>query len=258
MYDPVINEYFGGSDFYNFGLWRNETENARDASRVLIKELVGLSPPNPARVLEVGCGKGATTRELRAHWPRAEITGIDVSETQLQTCRHNCPDASFALMDACAMTFPNSSFDLVISVEAAFHFPSRWIFLAHARRVLAPGGCLVMQDVLHRKSERTWRTAGEVNENVLDPAEVLPPENYLSGPEDYQALMHAVGLERCWITDVTEEGPHRFYRHFLSHLSDREAWNGYDPEHVRLLRVGARLFARQVTYCLLIRAAAPG
>lgn len=273
MYDRVIAEYFGRSDFHNLGIWRDETNSARDACLALMRELVALSPPDPRRVLEVGCGKGATTKELRAHWPDAEITGIDVSEAQLATSRTNCPDASFMLMDACEMTFPDSSFDLVISVEAAFQFPSRRVFLEHARRVLAPGGRLVLQDLLHherpgapitlpdlprRGHGEPGRTRRNEGSGVLDPVVMLPAENYLSGPEDYAALLRGVGFERPQVSDVTAEGPRRFYRHFLSHLADREKWGGYDPEHLRMLRVGARLFARNVNYCLLVSADATG
>ena len=257
MYDAVIDEYYGHSDFHNFGLWRPETNSASDACRALVRELVEMSPPHPSRVLEVGCGKGAGTRELRAHWPQAEITAIDISETQIETCRQNCPDASFLLMDACKMTFDESSFDVLISIEAAFHFPSRRVFLENARRVLRPGGRLVLQDVLYLKEDEQRRPLPTSGESVLDPAALLPSENYLSGPEEYETLLHDTGFEQCRIVDATVEGPRRFYRHFLTHLANRQAWDGADPEHIRRLRIGARLFARQLNYCLLVSADTP-
>src|SRR5438034_5931485 len=42
--------------------------------------------------------------------------------------------------DACALPFPDASFDRVLAVECIFHFPSRLRFLKEAARVLKPGG----------------------------------------------------------------------------------------------------------------------
>jgi Methyltransferase domain len=55
--------------------------------------------PQGARVLEVGCGTGAVTREL-ATWPEvAEVTGIDPSPTFLETARRLDPPANVRFME---------------------------------------------------------------------------------------------------------------------------------------------------------------
>jgi hypothetical protein len=136
--------------------------------------------------------------------------------------------------------------------------------------VLKPGGRLVLQDLLHHQQGggapivlpdtlrheniRSGRAKNEVNQRILEPATLLPAENYLANPQEYEELVRAAGFKNCQVIDVTAEGPRRFYPHFLSRLAERNAWDGYDPDHLRMLRVGARLFARNVSYCIMVHA----
>jgi hypothetical protein len=66
--------------------------------------------------------------------------------------------------DAVRLPFRGASFDGLICVEAAFHFPSRSAFFAEALRVLRPGGVLSMSDVT---VERRPRTLGDAAAGLL-------------------------------------------------------------------------------------------
>jgi ubiquinone/menaquinone biosynthesis C-methylase UbiE len=104
--------------------------------------------PEGSRVLEVGCGTGAVTRELAA-WPGvAEVTGIDPSPTFLAAARRLDPPANVRFMegDARALDFQDRSVDAVVFHTTLCHVPGPHLALAEAARVLRPGGWLAVFD----------------------------------------------------------------------------------------------------------------
>jgi SAM-dependent methyltransferase len=49
-----------------------------------IQTLAEWAPANPRRVLEIGCGIGATSWRMARAWPRAEVVGVDISPTSIE------------------------------------------------------------------------------------------------------------------------------------------------------------------------------
>jgi SAM-dependent methyltransferase len=45
------------------------------------------APPNPKRILEIGCGIGATSWRMARAWPKAEIVGADLSPTSIEVAK---------------------------------------------------------------------------------------------------------------------------------------------------------------------------
>jgi ubiquinone/menaquinone biosynthesis C-methylase UbiE len=104
--------------------------------------------PQGARVLEVGCGTGAVTRELAA-WPGvAEVIGVDPSPTFLATARRLDPPANVRFMegDARALDLQDRSFHVVVLHTTLCHVPGPHLALAETARVLRPGGWLAVFD----------------------------------------------------------------------------------------------------------------
>jgi len=149
MYDPLIHEYYGDSGFLNFGYREDESSRTpAEASISLMHKLLDFIPVKTGTILDVACGIGATTEFIAQSFRPENITGIDISDKQLDTCREKLPASRFEKMNAVDLQFDDRSFDNIICVEAAFHFFTREDFLREARRVLKPGGKLVLCDAL--------------------------------------------------------------------------------------------------------------
>lgn len=107
------------------------------------RELRALAAQTGAReVLEVGCGTGRWVIELQPLVRR--ISGLDFSFGMLQQAQTQ--DAGLLLIngDANHLPFADSSFDLVLSVNALQHYTDQRAFIAEARRLLRAGGALAI------------------------------------------------------------------------------------------------------------------
>jgi SAM-dependent methyltransferase len=222
MYWPALLEYFGDSDYVNFGWWDDATPDAAAASQNLVARLADAIPAGSAALLDVACGKGATTRYLERRFPDASMTGINISERQLETCRTNAPRSRFLRMDATALEFAPASFDAVLCVEAAFHFRTRERFLAEAFRVLRPGGVLSLCDLLLTRAAEARRPGRHV-------------ENYLEGPEAYATLARTAGFEVVSIIDANRACFEGAFRHLVRFSHEQFLAGRLTSEGVRTL-----------------------
>ncbi len=86
-----------------------------------ITELVQRVPRGGA-VLDVGCGCGVpVARDLHAAGYR--VTGVDVSQTQIDRARQLVPAAEFICADATTLNWPTGSFDALTALYSIIHIP---------------------------------------------------------------------------------------------------------------------------------------
>ena len=105
-------------------------------------EYVNLAPG--MRVLDVWSRTGNASRYLFETCPGIEYTGLELSEGMIRLARQKYPQRSFAEGSLVALPFPGGYFDRVVSLETLEHVPVPAQFLRELRRVIKPGGRLVM------------------------------------------------------------------------------------------------------------------
>lgn len=98
------------------------------------------------RVVDVGCGCGATTRAFAEKVGAAgHVLGVDISAPMLQRARQVAPQGArveFQLADASAYPFKPASFDLIVSRFGVMFFAEPAGSFANLRKALRPGGRL--------------------------------------------------------------------------------------------------------------------
>ena len=152
VYDSIGSDFFlaVAPGWLNLGLWEGSgtEEEAPRAVRRLV-EVLAEPLPSDGVVLDVGNGLGVQDPVIAEVARPRVLVAMNITESQLRAGREAMRTAGAAPVLADAMRIPLSAgrVDGVISVEAAFHFPSRRRFFDEAFRVLRPGGILSMSDV---------------------------------------------------------------------------------------------------------------
>jgi ubiquinone/menaquinone biosynthesis C-methylase UbiE len=117
------------------------------ASAELLLERV---PPKPGqRVLDVACGTGIVARMVATRaGAAARVVGLDLNESMLAVASANAPSDAVPIEwrqgNAQALPFENDAFDQVYCQQGLQFFPDKTAALREMRRVLAPGGTVIL------------------------------------------------------------------------------------------------------------------
>ena len=108
-----------------------------------VRRHLGISQPVECAI-DVGCGAGLSTRPL-ASLARCAV-GIEPAEPMLQWTAATAPGSHFVVGRAEELPFPNATANLLTAAGSLNYVADLDLSLAEARRVLAPGGTLVVYD----------------------------------------------------------------------------------------------------------------
>ena len=95
--------------------------------------------PQPGRkTLEIGCGEGRTSRDLRARGH--DLVATDASPTLVEHARRADPQGRYQVADATRLPFADGEFDLVVAYMVLMDVEEMPAAVREAARVLEPGG----------------------------------------------------------------------------------------------------------------------
>ena len=128
-------------------LWPNEPYQIQLYAEVAKAFQAAPCAAEPARLLEVCCGRGGGLAYLHATFSPQATIGMDRSLTAIRHRRNGNAAIAHVQAHALHLPLPEASVDLAVNVEALADLP-KLPFLAEISRVLAPNGIFAVTDTM--------------------------------------------------------------------------------------------------------------
>lgn len=167
-------------------------------------QLINVADISPGDdVLDVGCGTGVLTRALvAAVGEQGSVCGVDFSESMLGVAREKCPGVTFRQGNAMALPYAEESFDAVTSSFMLMFIPDPVQAICEMRRVLRPGGRLVVSVWRGVENNTVYGALAEATRKVInnEAGDMMEWPNKLGDSDLLESLFNAAGAGDTTIT----------------------------------------------------------
>ena len=155
----------------------------------------------PSAVLDVGCGGGAALRDMASRFPRAKLYGIDYSQDMVLLAKKvnkslmRMGRIEIAHGSVSSLPFSENTFDLATAFEAYYFWPDLVHDLEEIKRVLKPGGTLLLvneayESMKFQDRNRKWAAWADM---------------HLHSPAGYREFLTTSGYEAIKVHEVAEK-----------------------------------------------------
>ncbi|MFT3693510.1 MAG: methyltransferase domain-containing protein [Kofleriaceae bacterium] len=190
--DGYFSEF--SAEVYEVGVELLFRGTANVMRRQVIPPITRALPSGEGRVIDIGCGTGATLHQIARAHPKLRLTGVDLSPAYIKHARKqliDLDDITLAVENGEDLPWADATFDVATSTYMFHELPrnARRNVVREMMRVVKPGGLVVIEDSAQLVESKVF-------EEVLHafPADFHEPfyEDYLQ--DDLAELLREVGF----------------------------------------------------------------
>ncbi len=194
VYETVWNEQVHTGKFEN----NEDLKTATERMNSFLADLVEVKPES--EILNIGSGRGGADRFLAQKYS-ARIIGLDLSQKQINLARQRIPEneshnINYVQGSMTSLPFSKSNFDILWIQESFFHCTDKTQAMAEFKRVLKPGGKIIMEDTVLGSKEAELEVV-EVFGKRVNVSKLLTAE-------EYETLAKQTGLVPIKKLDLTK------------------------------------------------------
>ena len=205
-----MRKAWDGPDGVIWAAFADQYESRGAGHRRLLLEAAAISAGE--RVLDLGCGNGASTLEAARMAEPGGVVGIDLSTAMLVNARVRSAGAgltnvTFVQGDAQVYDFEPGSFDVIISNAGAMFFDDKVAAFSNLWRALRPGGRIALmawQRLEHNEWLLVLREALAMGRALPDPPVGVPGPFGLADRDQVSDLLSETGFTDVRLGDVRE------------------------------------------------------
>jgi 2-polyprenyl-3-methyl-5-hydroxy-6-metoxy-1,4-benzoquinol methylase len=139
-----FNEYSNGDPHGVAKGIHNEFQKRRIECTLELLQIAMENKGNDLTVLDIGCGEGHITNEIKKLMPKAKIYGLDYSLSAIETAATNFSAIEFCVANAYQPPYPDETFDIVVCNNVWEHIPDPLFLLSRIYKITKPCGYLVL------------------------------------------------------------------------------------------------------------------
>lgn len=211
----LIRQVSKDNYFMNYGLW-NEGDDLMKANQNLIQfifDKTDLLNKKNKKILDIGCGYGVQDYEWSKLLDKScTLIAIDISEEQIKhAIKHNQTKTIFEVGDALQIDKMNQKYNVIISLESAFHYSDRPLFFKKVKQCLK--GRFVISDIMLSNSvDSSYATTLFIK--LFSDFLHIPKQNLITEEEWTRQLSKEFTIIESH--DITDKTFNPYYTHFMN------------------------------------------